>query len=149
MNSTLNPSRLLPQYIQIKRLARVAFVLTSLAVIPGFFGSLYLLVIAVNELSPKTSTFNPNDWLMFGPLMFAMVGGWWLYYTYWLELQGVNRFGKVSWFVSALVNTILAVYPLSNLKNDSSLLNIISLSWLLTMTIISTWAWLLRLRETV
>jgi hypothetical protein len=141
--------------VNIESLTRIALMLSSLATIPGFFGSLYLLVIAANELSPETRTLNANNWLTFAPLMFAMVAGWWLYYTYWLELHGTNRFGKVSWFVSALVNIGLGIYPVSTLylMDDPFPADWLGhgflLVWFLTMTVISGWVWLLRLRRAV
>jgi hypothetical protein len=142
-------------HVQIQRLTHIALILSSLAAFPGFLGSLYLLFIAANELSPETRTLNANNWLTFAPLMFAMVAGWWLYYTYWLELHGANRFGKVSWLVSALVNIGLGIYPVTTLyfMDDPFPADWLGhgflLVWFLTMTVISGCVWLLRLRETV
>jgi hypothetical protein len=142
MNTTLNTSS---NHLQIQSLTRIALLLSSLAAIPGFFGSLYLIAMIYPD---SESNFTLSFWLTFGPLTFAMVAGWWLYYTYWLELNGKNRFGKVSWFVSALVNALLAAYPLKELLLAENLLpNSLLLLWLLVMIIISSWVWVLKLRE--
>lgn len=144
---TVNPSF---ERVQIQGLTRIALLLSSLAAIPGFFGSLYLFAIIANELTPSR-TFTAHNWLYFGPLLVAMIAGWWLYVTYWLELNSANRYGKVSWFVSAFVNAILALYPLIDLRSPehtNTLFNIILLAWLLTMVIISARVWVLKMRKT-
>lgn len=152
MSASILPNPSLER-VQIQRLSGIVFALSSLAAMPGFFGSLYLLVIVASELSPTTRTFNARSWLTFGPFMVAMILGWWLYRTYWRELQGVNRFGKLSWLVSALLNAGLALYPITTLYrvDEPFLADVVWYGFLLlyclTMTVLSVWVWIFQLRK--
>ena len=141
-------SNLSVERVQINRLSGFAFMLNTIAAIPGFMGSAFLLVIAARELFPKTRTFTASDWLEFLPLFGAAIIGWWLYATYGLELEGSNRYGKVTWFVSTLANAGGVIFAASSIIASTSVgPSLVVLLWCLIMTIISARVWVLRTKE--
>jgi hypothetical protein len=137
--------------VQIKRLSRFALGLTTIAAVPGFLAGWYPIVILltwiVRQVTGKGSTVD-NNWATFLLLSIAIVIGWWLYWTYWLELEGNNRYGKVSWLLSALLNAGGAVFAVSSLVASNTVgLSVVILFWCSIMTVLSVWIWILRAKE--
>jgi hypothetical protein len=140
---------------QLKKWARVALVLSSIAAVPGFIYSLYpvyYLFISITE-GP-----DGGDWTTLLMMNGLMIAGWWLYWTYWQELKDRNRYGKLSWLVSALFNGGLASYYIllvvRSFQNENAATAINwfifggMMTWVLVMTIVSLWVWILKMRRT-
>jgi hypothetical protein len=156
MNTISHPqSSLTPEHVQVRKWARVALILSSIAAVPGFLYSLYpiyLLFISVVE-GP-----DGGNWTTLLTLLGIMLTGWWLYWTYWQEVKRRNRYGKMSWLVSALFNGGLVSYyiltAVQSLMNGNVAVTInwfifagMTL-WVLVMTVISLWVWVLKIRRT-
>lgn len=136
-----------PKRARIQGLSHIALSLSALAAIPGFFGSLYGVILCIDAFSSLATRPIADTWLGLLLWIVPMVTGWWLLYTYWLELNNRNRLGKVSWLVSACLNLYLPLFyrDLDLLKDDWSLG--FSLLWSLAMIVLSLWIWVLRIRE--
>jgi hypothetical protein len=135
------------EHVQTKRLACVALILSSVAAIPALLLSPLVIVILLRAMVERD-----NLVFAFG-IASMMVVGWWLYWTYWQELDGHNHQGKLSWLVSALFNGALAIYTLTTLYHMDSLslgegmrYGVILL-WVSSMTVISIWVWVFQLRK--
>lgn len=157
MNTTIYPSTVSSslEHVQIHSLTRIALLLSSLAAIPGFFGSLYLLIYAVGVIGDMFGEFGQVDYkalLMLSLFISMNVLGWWLYQSYWLELYGTNS-SRLSWFVSALFNGALSLYTATILFRMEDIFPAdwlgygFVLLWTLTMTVISVWVWILKARH--
>jgi hypothetical protein len=137
------------EHVQVKKLARVALVLSTIAALPGLLSTPLGLVVSLQGVLEQNSFVFPLG-------IFGMMGvGWWLYWTYWREVNGNNRQGKSSWLVSALFNGGLATYQgvwLYHIDANTTV-NFLGygavLLWVLVMTVISLWVWGLKMRETL
>lgn len=148
MTNKLRSSQLLIERVQINGLSAFALLLNSLAAIPGFVGSMFLLVTILNELFPGARTLNPNDWLELLPLFGTAIVGWWLYATYLLEFMNSNPHGKVTWLVSALANAGGVIFSSISLDASKTVgLSSLILIWCLVMTLLSARVWVLRSKE--
>jgi hypothetical protein len=144
------------EHVQIRRLARVALVLSSIAALPGLLASLYpLYYLFISMLEGPDG----NNWVTPLGLVGISLTGWWLYWTYWREMNNKNRQGKISWLVSALFNGGLLSYQIFYVirirlyENASTTVNWFGyggiLVWVLVMTVVSLWVWVLKMRESV
>lgn len=70
------------EHVQIRMLARVALVLSSLAAIPGIFATPLGPTISFQTVAEGNGLLYPLG------VLGVMVVGWWLYWTYWREVVG-------------------------------------------------------------
>jgi hypothetical protein len=143
--STVTPSS---KRVRIQGLSHIVLFLSALAAIPGFFGSLYCVVVVVDAFDLMNTERVSVTWPWLLAWLLPVVTGWWLLYTYWLELNNYNRFGRISWLVSAGLNIYLPIfYREIDLLKDHWLSLGLSLLWSLTMIVLSLWIWVLHIRE--
>lgn len=107
MNLLIHQEVLSPKQVQIKKLTKIALIMSSVAALPGLIASAYpayYLFISIVQ-GP-----DGNNWTVPLVLVGLAIVGWWLYWTYWLEYGQKNKHGKVTWLVSALFNSIATVF---------------------------------------
>jgi hypothetical protein len=79
-------------------------------------------------------------------LLALPVLGWWLYWTYWLETRNKNRWGKLTWLVSALINSVPLVALMLEPSSFNTPLSWFVVLWGTVMAVSSGWVWVLRVR---
>ncbi len=136
-----------PEHVQIKRLTKIAFILSSVAAVPGLIASLYpayYLFISIVR-GP-----DGNNWTVPLVLVAIAVVGWWLY---WLELRQKNNHGKITWLVSALFNSVLAILLTGTLFSPSMtgigqyIFVVIYILFLAAMIFLSLRIWILEVKS--
>jgi hypothetical protein len=142
-----NPS---PGRTRVQQWARVVLTLSSFAALPGLIAGVYPVIFVFASIVEGADR---DDWIVPVVLTSIIIVGWWLYWTYWREVSGKNRLGKISWLVSALYNIALAIVPLAALFRTAKsswaswLVFILWLSWLVVVITLSIRIWIAKLKN--
>jgi hypothetical protein len=149
MNTALM-TNLSSERIQIRKLVDIVVVMSSIATAPGLLVSWYPISVVLSSLVQSPSK---NTWITAFLFASVLYLGWWLYWTYGLELSSRNHFGKITWLASGLVNggaaywLIFYLLPQFGYQSICFYLCGFWVLWLLVMTVLSIWVWTLRVRE--
>ncbi len=119
--------------------------MTSIVAVPGVFASLYVLGIAATTVFSGEHLEGDANSFFF--VLLLPVLGWWLYWTYWLETQNKNRWGKLTWLISALTNGVPVVALVLEPSSIHSPFVWVALLWGTVVAVISGWVWVLLFRR--
>jgi hypothetical protein len=129
-----------PEQPRVQTLARFVFYMTSLVAVPGLLASLYVGQILISLFNGQPGTIEAIF------LLALPVLGWWLYWTYWLETRNKNRWGKLTWLVSALINSVPLMAFILEPSSFNTPLSWFVVLWGTVMAVASGWVRVLRVR---